>query len=89
MGFLSDEDEHKFNVCHRELKDKYDNRALNKMKICEELLCSGSKLDVMMKKGTCPRFKKLGDSKHSKVVFDLYDVAMYQACNKMMRDYES
>ena len=86
MSILTEEEEHKFQNCYTDLKYNYGS-SLTKLELAHVLSCKENKISTMMRCGTSPRFKKLGDSKQSRVIFDAYDVAMFQTCGKMMRDY--
>lgn len=55
---------------------KYKRAVISKTEMAEELGISNSTLDLYIAKGTgLPNYKKLGNAKNSKVVFNLVDVA--------------
>lgn len=60
------------------LKNKYDRAVIGKKEMARELNISPSTLDLYMAKGMglC-RYKKLGTAKNARVVFNIYDVAVY------------
>ncbi len=60
------------------LKDKYSKSIINKREMAHELNISLSTLDLYISKGIgCPRYKKLGTAKNARVVFNIYDIAVY------------
>jgi len=60
------------------LKDKYNASVIGKKELAKELNISPSTLDLYLSKGMgLPRYKKLGTAKNSRVVFNLYDIAVF------------
>lgn len=60
------------------LKSKYNTSVIGKKEMAEELTIKPSTLDLYMKKGIgLPRYKKLGDKPNSRVIFNLYDIAVF------------
>ncbi|MDD3497820.1 MAG: hypothetical protein PHH92_10600 [Aliarcobacter skirrowii] len=61
---------------YKYLTQKYKRTVINKVEMAFELGISNSTLDLYIaKKIGLPNYKKLGDSKNSKVIFNLLDVA--------------
>ncbi|WP_066354403.1 hypothetical protein [Aliarcobacter skirrowii] len=61
---------------YKYLTQKYKRTVINKVEMAFELGISNSTLDLYISKGIgLPNYKKLGDSKNSKVIFNLLDVA--------------
>lgn len=66
------------------LKSKYNKTVLGKKEMAEELDIKLSTLDLYMSKGVgIPRYKKLGNAKNARVVFNLYDIAVYLNSEKI------
>jgi len=60
------------------LKSKYNKTVIGKKEMAEELNIALSTLDLYLSKGMgLPRYKKLGTAKNARVVFNLYDIAVY------------
>lgn len=60
------------------LKDKYNTSVIGKKEMAEELTIALSTLDLYISKGMgLPKFKKLGSAKNARVVFNLYDIAVF------------
>jgi predicted DNA-binding transcriptional regulator AlpA len=64
------------------LKQKYKRVTIGKKEIAHELGVSASTVDLYISKGIgVPRYRKLGKSKNSKVVFNIADVAEFLTQN--------
>lgn len=60
------------------LKEKYNRTVLGKKEMANELNISPSTLDLYMSKGMgLPKYKKLGNAKNARVIFNIYDLAVY------------
>lgn len=60
------------------LKNKYNTSVIGKKELAEELNISLSTLDLYLSKGMgIPRYKKLGTAKNARVVFNLFDIAVF------------
>jgi len=60
------------------LKTKYNTSVIGKKEMAEELTIAPSTLDLYMSKGIgVPKYKKLGDKPNSRVIFNLYDLAVF------------
>jgi len=60
------------------LKAKYNTSVIGKKEMAEELTIAPSTLDLYISKGMgLPKFKKLGTAKNARVVFNLYDIAVF------------
>jgi len=60
------------------LKSKYNTSVIGKKEMAEELAVAPSTLDLYISKGMgLPKFKKLGKAKNARVVFNLYDIAIF------------
>lgn len=60
------------------LKSKYNTSVIGKKEMAEELTIAPSTLDLYISKGMgLPKFKKLGTAKNARVVFNLYDIAVF------------
>jgi len=71
-------------VTYRYLKDKYSKAVIGKKEMAKELNIALSTLDLYMSKGIgLPRYKKLGTAKNARVVFNLYDIAVYLNSEKI------
>jgi hypothetical protein len=66
------------------LKDKYKRTVINKKEMAYELNISLSTLDLYLSKGIgiC-KYKKLGTAKNARVVFNIYDLAVYLNSEKI------
>ena len=61
---------------YKYLTQKYKRTVINKVELAFELGISNSTLDLYISKGIgLPNYKKLGNAKNSKVIFNLLDVA--------------
>lgn len=61
---------------YKYLNQKYKRSVINKVEMAFELGISNSTLDLYIAKGIgLPNYKKLGNAKNSKVIFNLLDVA--------------
>jgi len=66
------------------LKNKYNRTVVSKKEMAQELNISQSTLDLYMSKGIgLPKYKKLGTAKNARVVFNIYDVAVYLNSEKI------
>ena len=66
------------------LKSKYNTLVIGKKEMAEELTISPSTLDLYISKGMgLPKFKKLGTAKNARVVFNLYDIAVFLNSNQI------
>jgi len=60
------------------LKSKYNRTVIGKKELAKELNIAPSTLDLYLSKGIgLPRYKKLGTAKNARVVFNLYDIAVF------------
>jgi hypothetical protein len=60
------------------LKNKYNTSVIGKKALAKELNIAPSTLDLYLSKGIgLPRYKKLGTAKNARVVFNLYDIAVF------------
>ncbi len=60
------------------LKDKYNTSVIGKKEMAKELNIAPSTLDLYMSKGMgVPKYKKLGNKPNSRVIFNLYDLAIF------------
>ncbi len=80
MSFLEIEQKERLRFEYGRLFSVY-GWSLNKMELCEVLSCGTTQLNVMMKNGTSPKFKKSGTSNQSAVMFFTYDIAKWM-CDK-------
>ena len=65
-------------VTYSYLKSKYSRIVISKKELAVELNIALSTLDLYLSKGMgLPRYKKLGKAKNARVVFNLYDVAVF------------
>ena len=63
---------------YKYLKEKYNRTVISKREMAKELDISPSTLDLYMSKGTgVPRYKKLGNAKNSRVIFNILDIAEF------------
>lgn len=66
------------------LKSKYNASVIGKKEMAEELNIALSTLDLYLSKGIgLPRYKKLGTAKNARVIFNLYDIAVYLNSEKI------
>ena len=69
---------------YRYLKEKYSRTVIGKKEMAKELNISVSTLDLYISKGVgLPRYKKLGTAKNARVIFNLYDLAVYLNTDKI------
>lgn len=60
------------------LKYKYNTLVIGKKEMAQELNIAPSTLDLYVSKGIgLPRYKKLGTAKNARVIFNLYDIAVF------------
>jgi len=60
------------------LKSKYNTSVIGKKEMAKELNIAPSTLDLYMSKGIgVPKYKKLGNKPNSRVIFNLYDLAIF------------
>ena len=59
------------------LKSKYNKSVIGKKELAIELNIAPSTLDLYISKGFLPKYKKLGLAKNARVIFNIYDVAVY------------
>ena len=60
------------------LKNKYNTSVIGKKELAKELKIAPSTLDLYLSKGIgLPRYKKLGTAKNARVVFNLFDIAVF------------
>lgn len=63
---------------YNDLKDRYGKATLSKKEMANELGISYSGIDNMIAKGYgIPSYKKLGNKKNSKVVFNIVDISLF------------
>lgn len=63
-------------LIYQDLKSRYNKASINKKELANELGCSCSTIDLYMSKSIgLPNYKKLGNAKNSKVIFNIIDVA--------------
>ena len=67
-----------FEQTYSYLKEKYNRTVIGKKEMAIELNVSSSTIDLYISKGIgIPKYKKLGTAKNSRVVFNIYDIAVY------------
>ena len=60
------------------LKSKYNTSVIGKRDLAKELNIAPSTLDLYISKGIgLPRYKRLGTAKNARVIFNLYDIAVF------------
>ncbi len=65
-------------LVYQDLKSRYNKATLTKKELAKEFTVSIATIDLYMQKGLgIPNYKKLGNAKNSKVVFNIIDVAEY------------
>lgn len=65
-------------LIYLDLKSRYNKASLTKKELAHELCCSTSSIDLNISKGIgLPNYKKLGNAKNSRVVFNIIDVAEF------------
>lgn len=63
---------------YKYLKEKYSRTVIGKKEMAIELNISPSTLDLYISKGIgVPRYKKATKAKNARVLFNIYDVAVY------------
>lgn len=63
---------------YKYLKEKYNRTVIGKKEMAIELNISLSTVDLYISKGIgIPKYKKLGTAKNARVVFNIYDIAVY------------
>ncbi|MFT7004206.1 MAG: hypothetical protein ACJAWW_001559 [Sulfurimonas sp.] len=69
---------------YKYLQEKYKRSVINKVEMATELNISSSTLSLYMSKGIgiCCH-KKLGTAKNARVIFNIYDVAIYLNTEKI------
>ena len=66
------------------LKSKYNRTVISKKELAIELNISLSTLDLYLSKGMgLPKYKKLGSAKNARVIFNLYDIAIFLNTNQI------
>jgi len=66
------------------LKQKYNRIVIGKKELAKELNISLSTLDLYLSKGIgLPKYKKLGTAKNSRVIFNIYDIAVFLNSNQI------
>lgn len=68
---------------YRYLKEKYNKLVIGKREMAIELDIAPSTLDLYISKGFIAKYKKLGTAKNARVVFNIYDVAVYLNSEKI------
>lgn len=69
---------HQTELVYQDLKSRYAKATLNKKELAKELCMSVSTVDLNISKGIgLPNYKKLGNAKNSRVVFNIVDVAEF------------
>lgn len=76
MCALHLEEQKSFEFQYGRLFEKF-GWSLNKIDLAKVLGVSLSKIDRIVLSGECPKFKRLGEAKNSRVVFFTYDVAKW------------
>ena len=67
-------------LIYQDLKSRYKKASLNKRELSNELGVSISTIDLYISKSMgIPNYKKLGNAKNSKVVFNIIDIAEFLA----------
>ncbi len=65
-------------LIYQDLKSRYNKATLTKKELANEFTVSISTIDLYMSKSIgIPNYKKLGNAKNSKVVFNIIDVAEF------------
>jgi len=66
------------------LKKKYNRTVIGKKDLAKELNIALSTLDLYLSKGIgLPKYKKLGSAKNARVIFNLYDIAVFLNTNQI------
>jgi len=72
------------NAIYSYLKSKYNRVVIGKKELAMELNIATSTLDLYLSKGIgLPKYKKLGLSKNARVVFNIYDIAIFLNSNQI------
>jgi len=67
-------------IIYNDLKERYKKATLSKKEMANELGISYSGIDNYIAKGYgLPNYKKLGNAKNAKVIFNISDVAIFLA----------
>ena len=67
-------------LIYDELKSRYRRSTISKKELAHELGVSYSTIDNYLARGYgIPNYKKLGDAKNAKVIFNIVDVANFLA----------
>jgi len=65
-------------LVYQDLKSRYNKATLTKPELANELTVSLSTIDLYISKGMgIPPYKKLGNAKNAKVVFNIVDTAIF------------
>jgi len=65
-------------ISYSYLKSKYNRTVIGKKELAQELAISPSTLDLYISKGIgIPKYKKLGNRPNSRVIFNLFDLAVF------------
>ncbi len=65
-------------VTYAYLQKKYNRTVIGKKELAIELNIAPSTLDLYISKGIgLPRYKKLGTARNSRVIFTLFDIAVF------------
>jgi len=60
------------------LKDKYSRTVIGKKELAKELNIAPSTLDLYISKGIgIPKYKRVSDAKNARLLFNIYDIAVY------------
>ena len=71
-------------VTYNYLKDKYNRTVLSKKELSSELNISLSTLDLYISKGVgTPKYKKVSSAKNARLLFNIYDIAIYLNSNQI------
>lgn len=63
---------------YKYLKEKYNRTVIGKKEMAIELNISPSTLDLYMSQGIgVPKYKKATKAKNARVLFNIYDIAVY------------
>lgn len=70
----------KTKIIYDQLVAKYNKVAIGKKELAEELNVSKSTIDNYLMRGYgLPRYRKVGNTRHGRVIFPLVEVAKYLA----------
>lgn len=68
----------KTQLIYHDLKSRYKKATLSKAELANELGISSSTIDRNMKEGIgIPNYRKLGNARNSKVIFNIVEVAEF------------